>query len=135
MKRSFIFSFASIFCLTGCDDTPSYVQNAKSDLTAAIVANIFNNPYFGCESLQENNDWYIGCFEKTSNPNPFLLFSVKEDESKTNPPFIYRLQAINGKAKQYANHAALKMFEINDEANNSIDIETVRKDFIEKYAK
>lgn len=135
MRRSLIISIGTVFFLTGCDDSPSFVQNAKSDLTSAIVANIFSNPDFGCESLQEGNDWVIGCFEKTSDPNPFLLFSVEEDGSKSNPPFTYKLHAVNGKAKQYANHAALRMFKIGDEVNSSLNVESIRKEFIEKYSK
>lgn len=121
--------------ITGTNDVPDYVKDAKSDLRNAILANIIRNPDFTCHSLYVDSEsrWSIGCFEPSDKPMPFLLYEVKEDASGSNPPFKYKLIAINGKAKQYAENANLRFLKIDTTVNSSMDIEKAINDFVEAY--
>ena len=138
MKR-FLMLLPVIFMLVACDsssgdDSPRYVKSAKSDLESALVANIFKDPNFTCQSIPANNDsWSIGCFERVKKPSVFLLFAVYEDAGKANPPFIYKLYAVNGKARQYANSEALRMFKIDTDNKITTDIPAVIDAYINKF--
>ncbi|KFK95017.1 MULTISPECIES: hypothetical protein [unclassified Serratia (in: enterobacteria)] len=128
--RRVIFIFALSIFLSACDDgkdsgTPSYVKNAASDIESAIIANVIRNSDFQCGKLldEKENVWTIGCSLPERNPSPFLLFEVREDHEGTNPPFKYKLVAVNGKAKQYAENNALRMFKIDTKSSSDINID------------
>lgn len=144
MKKT-LATIALILGLVGCDVkdgvksnndyTPEYVNDAKSDLRNAIISNLIRNPDFECNSLMLSQQvyWFIGCFIPDKNPMPFLLFEVHSDPSESNPPFKYRLVAINGKAKQYADNPALRFLKVDTTVNSSVDIEQAISDFVEAY--
>ncbi|WP_152560728.1 hypothetical protein [Pantoea sp. NGS-ED-1003] len=115
---------------------PDYVKSAKSDVGSALMANIFKRADFSCEALQaKDKTWTLGCFVHEKNPMPFLLFTVTPDPEKTNPPFDYKVHALNGKAKQYASNDALQMFKIDEVYNNVIDISALRDEYVETFVK
>ncbi|EGZ6270373.1 TPA: hypothetical protein ACIT4B_003916 [Salmonella enterica subsp. enterica serovar Java] len=144
MKKVFVV-ISLILGLVGCDvkntsteitdKTPDYVQDAKSNLGNAILANIIRNPDFKCHSLflDSLSQWALGCFEPTEHPLPFLLYEVREDTSGDNPPFKYKLIAINGKAKQYAENPSLRFLKIATKTNSDIDIDSAINEFVKAY--
>ncbi|MFK8256868.1 hypothetical protein ACFL9S_03685 [Erwinia sp. AnSW2-5] len=129
----------SLILLSGCDvpteekdNTPEYVKNAKSDVGAALVANVYKNPDFKCESIPANDGmWSMGCFIHEEKPGPFLLFAVVQNNE--NPPFDYKLFAVNGKAKQLAETPSLQMFKIDVQNNMNTDYEKVIQTFINEF--
>lgn len=147
MLKKAIIALSVILSLAGCDvknqagessqvdETPEYVKDAKSDLGNAILANIIRNPDFKCQELWNDaaSQWYIGCFEPSEHPVPFLLYEVNEDSSGANPPFKYKLIAINGKAKQYAENKSLRFLKIDTKVNSTINIDEVINDFVKAY--
>ncbi|HGB7241396.1 TPA: hypothetical protein ACIV7Z_004178, partial [Salmonella enterica subsp. enterica serovar Java] len=64
---------------------------------------------------------------------PFLLYEVREDTSGDNPPFKYKLIAINGKAKQYAENPSLRFLKIDTKTNSDIDIDSAINEFVKAY--
>ncbi|WP_145537998.1 hypothetical protein [Yersinia alsatica] len=146
MKKLF-FVALSCFIIAGCDvpssqgsnegnnTTPEYVISAASDVSTTIMANMIRNPDFACKTIYDETteNWTLGCFIPVKNPSPFLLFKVIEDKDKTNPPFDYKLTAINGKAKQYAENSALRMFKIDTKSLSDIDIDKMMKAYIDKF--
>lgn len=147
MEKLFFIVF-SCFVIAGCDVSnsqasneenrntiPEYVTSAASDVRDAVVANMIRNPDFNCNSIKDEitNNWTIGCFRPEKNPSPFLLFKVVEDKDKTNPPFDYKLTAINGKAKQYSENSALRMFKIDTKSLSDINIDKMIKAYIDKF--
>ncbi|EGF6474085.1 hypothetical protein LJ928_004438 [Salmonella enterica] len=147
MLKKLIIALSVILSLAGCDvnnqsgesfqsdERPEYVKDAKSDLGNAILANIIRNPDFKCRDLWNDtaSQWYIGCFEPSEHPVPFLLYEVNEDSSGANPPFKYKLTAINGKAKQYAENKSLRFLKIDTQENSTINIDEVINDFVKAY--
>ncbi|CNI39384.1 hypothetical protein HB991_09235 [Yersinia mollaretii] len=147
MKKLFFIAL-SCFAMAGCDvpnsqtsdegnknEIPEYVTSAASNVSDAIVANMIRNPDFNCNSIYDEitNNWTIGCFIPEKNPSPFLLFKVTEDKDKTNPPFNYKLVAINGKAKQYAENKALRMFKIDTKSQSDINIDQMISAYTAKF--
>lgn len=115
---------------------PDFVESAKADVGTALMANVFKRADFSCEALQaKDKTWTLGCFVHEKNPMPFLLFTVTLDPEKTNPPFDYKVHALNGKAKQYASNDALQMFKIDEVYNNSIDISAMRDEYAGTFVK
>ncbi|WP_288476631.1 hypothetical protein [uncultured Pantoea sp.] len=137
-KTLAIVAFFSFFsgAATADSSVPDYVESAKSDVSSALIANIFKRADFRCEALQaKDKTWTLGCFVHEKNPMPFLLFTVTPDPEKTNPPFDYKVHALNGKAKQYAGKDALRMFKIDEVYNNSIDISAMRDEYADTFVK
>lgn len=126
-------------CLTNlsfADDKPDFIKSAESDISTAVIANIIKDPDFTCQGLKTNeNIWLMGCFLRVKDPNPFLAFVVAPDDGKANPPFKYKLYAINGKAKQYAENPALRMFKIDTKNNIQTDLSMMREEFIKRFVK
>ncbi|MDR1338119.1 MAG: hypothetical protein LBJ73_03790 [Rickettsiales bacterium] len=116
MKKFILFGMMVV--LTACgepDNSPAYVQSAKTDVRNAIVANIIQDTHFKCFSIQDvvTTIWTMACFmDNEPNPTPILLYAVHELPSDINPPFTYQLVALNGKAIQYKDKPAFKMFKI-----------------------
>jgi hypothetical protein len=127
------------FFLSACEDedanTPSYVKSAAIDISSAVIANIIRDPYFECGKLfsVKSNSWTIGCSLPEENPSPFLLFEVREEPESTNPPFTYKLVAVNGKAKQYAENKALRMFQIDNNSPSSVDIDEMMAHYTARF--
>ncbi|WP_333715817.1 hypothetical protein [Pantoea eucrina] len=139
MKKLLIAVIASA-CLTAGfanaadEEMPDYVSSAKFDVESALVANIFQRPDFKCHALQASDQtWTLGCFLPDKNPSPFILFTVTPDPEKTNPPMDYKVHALNGKAKQYAQNKALRFMKIDEIYNSPIDIDKMRNQYIEKF--
>lgn len=87
---------------------PDWVDDAE---TAMFVAahETFKAP-FDCKTLRSSADdeWLVGCAPVEGSPMPFLLFSAKEPEGS----FPWRIEAVNGKAKQYAHAPAFQEYRI-----------------------
>jgi len=130
---------AALFFLSGCDaatdekdSTPEFVINAKNDVGTALEANVYKTPDFKCESIPANDGmWSMGCFIHEEKPGPFLLFAVVQNNE--NPPFDYKLYAVNGKAKQLAVTPPLQMFKIDVENNMNTDYQKVMRMFIHEF--
>lgn len=139
MKKIFLALIASASLTAGAvnaadEDAPDYVSNAQSDIQSALIANVFKRPDFKCHALQAaEQTWTIGCFLPDKNPVPFLLFTVTPDPEKTNPPMDYKVHALNGKAKQYAQNQALQFLKIDETYNNAIDIGKMRDEYVSKF--
>lgn len=129
-----VFSFNSGALHAADSDIPNFVTNAKDDFESALIANVFKRPDFKCHALQaEDKTWTMGCFLQQKNPIPFLLFTVTPDPDKSNPPFDYKVHALNGKAKQYAKNEALRMFKVDEVFNNKIDIGKTQDAYVSKF--
>lgn len=127
-----IFSWAAV----ASPSIPDFIESAKSDVGTALMANVFKRADFSCEALQaKDKTWTLGCFVHEKNPMPFLLFTVTPDPEKTNPPFDYKVHALNGKAKQYASNDALQIFKIDEVYNNAIDISAMRDEYADTFVK
>lgn len=143
--KQFMTAIIACLLLTSCDvekretvreSVPDFVTSAQRDVGNAVVANLIQNPDFKCKSILANDGiWTMGCFIQESNPMPFLLFVVSEDDENSNPPFEYKLIAVNGKAKQYAENSALKMFKIDTKTKVNMDIESAIKLYVDKFVK
>lgn len=115
-------------------EIPDFVDNAKGDIGSALIANVFKRSDFDCEALQaEDKTWTLGCFFHEKDPAPFLLFTVTPDPDQSNPPFIYKVHALNGKAKQYSRNEALRIFKIDEVYNNAINIGQMRDMYVSKF--
>jgi hypothetical protein len=146
MKKALII-LSCLFCLAGCDvkdraehdvngsEIPSYVSEASRDLENTIIAKVIKNIKLECHSLYSNGEsaWTIGCFIPDKNPVPFLLYKVEEDVVQTNPPFTYKLTALNGKAKQYSEHKDMRFFKIDTSYNTRADIGSLIADYVNSY--
>jgi hypothetical protein len=134
-----IFTFLLSVFLMGCDSkddgVPSYVKSAASDIETAVIANVIKNSNFECGKLfnDKSSIWTIGCSLPEKNPSPFLLFEVREEPESTNPQFTYKLVAVNGKAKQYAENNALRMFQIDTKSISAVDIDEMMKKYTAGY--
>lgn len=140
MNKKILVAIASACIFSGAavasQSIPDFVESAKSDVGTALMANVFKRADFSCEALQaKDKTWTLGCFVHEKNPMPFLLFTVTPDPEKTNPPFYYKVHALNGKAKQYASNDALRMFKIDEIYNNAIDISAMRDEYAETFVK
>lgn len=140
MNKKILAAVASASIFSGAavarPSIPDFVESAKSDVGTALMANVFRRVDFSCEALQtKDKTWTLGCFVHEKNPMPFLLFTVTPDPEKTNPPFDYKVHALNGKAKQYASNDALQMFKIDEVYNNSIDISAMRDEYADTFVK
>lgn len=138
MKKCFYLTslFFSVLYSTIClaDDKPEFVKDAEYDISTAVIANIIQDPNFTCQSLETSeNIWTMGCFLRVKNPTPFLAFIVAQDDGETNPPFKYKLYAINGKAKQYATNPALSMFKIDHKNNIQTDLIKLQNEYIKRF--
>ncbi|MBD5391877.1 hypothetical protein HDR66_03670 [bacterium] len=124
MKKFLLIGALAVLSACGeVDNSPTYVQSAKTDVGNAIVANVIRNTHFKCFSIQDEPTqvWTMACFmDNDSNPSPILLYAIYEQPTNINPPFAYRLVALNGKAIQYADIPALRMFKIERENDNPL---------------
>ncbi|MGG4625156.1 hypothetical protein ACLPHD_12410 [Serratia odorifera] len=145
LMKQFIVAIIACLLLASCDterqeevgeNVPRYVTDAQNDVRNAIIANVLKTPDFKCNSILASDEiWTMGCFIHEANPMPFLLFVVYKDTEKSNPPFEYKLIAVNGKAKQFASNSALKMFRIDTETKVNMDIDSAINLYIDRFVK
>ena len=119
-KLSVLFISISLFASSAYANSPNYVISAQNDINKALLSDADN---WICKSMKssKSDKWTIGCFPDIPKSTPFFLFAVIEQNTVINPPYNYKITAVNGSASRNKSMPALKPFKIEREFSKDVD--------------